>query len=611
MEAGELSKMLARDAYGVAKYLLPNGKKEGAEFRVGSIAGEPGKSLSIKITGSKTGIWCDFAEGGTGDLLDLWAAVRCLNTATAMKEAKDYLGVREPKLRGYIPQKNYKRPQKPKCSPLKPTSDVTQYLVEERGLSLDTIRIFKLGERGQQIIFPFLRDHELIMVKYRALKLNNQKKDTRPTSDHQEPILFGWQSISPTARSVTIVEGEIDAMTAFQYGHPALSVPFGGGGGRKQDWIINEYEHLERFDEIFICMDMDPEGQKAAEEIIDRLGRHRCCLVELPYKDMNECLQKNVAKPLIDEAFNNAETLDPEELHNAQEYVDEVKKRFYPPEGERIGYELPWKKIADKLLMRPGELTIVAGYNGHGKSQGAGHISLHIMHQGGKVCIASLEFKPPVWLERLTRQAAALNKPSIEYIDAIHDWYSDKLWVFDLVGRTKVERLLTVFEYARKRYGIDFFLIDNLSKCGVDMENFEEQRDFIDKLTDFAKVHNAHVVLVAHTRKGRDDFEMAGKMDVKGSGAITDLADTVLMWWRNRKKEQDIKKQADSSAILDDELTSKPDARVKCEKQRNGEDEPTIYLWFDKDSFQFLEYSRQKPFRYVEYSRLPENRDAC
>jgi twinkle protein len=73
VKAAELAALLARDAEGVARMLLPNGKREGHEWRAGSTDGEAGKSLGVHLTGAKAGVWCDFATGENGDLLDLWA----------------------------------------------------------------------------------------------------------------------------------------------------------------------------------------------------------------------------------------------------------------------------------------------------------------------------------------------------------------------------------------------------------------------------------------------------------------------------------------------------------------------------------------------------------
>jgi hypothetical protein len=53
---------------------FPHGKRCGHEFKIGSIRGEPGDSLSVNLN---TGVWSDFAAGGSGgaDLISLRAAM--------------------------------------------------------------------------------------------------------------------------------------------------------------------------------------------------------------------------------------------------------------------------------------------------------------------------------------------------------------------------------------------------------------------------------------------------------------------------------------------------------------------------------------------------------
>jgi twinkle protein len=147
---------------------------------------------------------------------------------------------------------------------------------------------YKVASNDDEIIFPFLLpDGILALAKSRKAEDGAKPK---PTAADCEPVLFGWQAIPSDAREIVITEGEIDALSWAAYGRNALSVPFGGGKGAKQQWIESEFERLERFERIYISTDMDKPGDEAANEIAARLGRHRCYRVSLPRKDANECL---------------------------------------------------------------------------------------------------------------------------------------------------------------------------------------------------------------------------------------------------------------------------------------------------------------------------------
>ena len=173
--------------------------------------------------------------------------------------------------------------------------------------------------------------------------------------------------------------------------------------------------------------------------------------------------------------------------------------------------------------------------------------------------------------------------------------------MFDVTGTAVADRMLEVFVYARKRYGVKLFVIDNLSKMDVDMDKNEPQRQFMAKLTDFAKDNDVHVFLVTHQKKVEDEYTKTGKMDVKGSGAITDLADTVIIWRRNKKKEDRLR-EADLDEAEREELERQPDAFMRCEKQRNGEDEPKIGVYWHAASHQFTPYRSAPPVEYVKFS---------
>ena len=365
---------------------LPNGKREGKEWVVGSLAGESGKSCKIAISGARAGIWCDFATQESGDALDLYARLNRLSIADAIQQAKSELGIANTPFQNT--KKHYKKPPKPKCS--NPKSKVFDWLTIQRGLTQETIEDYRIGENQNSVIFPSLRDGELIRWKSRSI----QDKHKCQTSSDSEPCLFGWQVITDTARQVVITEGEIDSMSWHQIGYPALSVP---SGAKSLSWINCEYDNLERFDTIYLSMDMDQPGQEVIPEIIERLGRERVRVVNLPepFKDINELLLSDFSD--YDSLIRSAATMDPSELRSASDYVLEVVDEFY--NADHNDYGTPWQKKNNELRFRKGEVIVLAGINKHGKSIGVGHIALSAIAGGEKFCIASMEFKPSKWFK--------------------------------------------------------------------------------------------------------------------------------------------------------------------------------------------------------------------
>ncbi|HLG87050.1 MAG TPA: toprim domain-containing protein [Alphaproteobacteria bacterium] len=85
---------LAAQALPLCQHLLAAGVREGAEWRVGSLAGEAGRSMAVHLHGSRAGIWSDFSTGETGDALDLVA--QCLfagDKAQALKWSRAWLAL--------------------------------------------------------------------------------------------------------------------------------------------------------------------------------------------------------------------------------------------------------------------------------------------------------------------------------------------------------------------------------------------------------------------------------------------------------------------------------------------------------------------------------------
>jgi twinkle protein len=589
MTPREISERMANDAEGICSAILPAGKRVGNNWCVGSIAGEPGDSMKVCISGSKAGLWADFAGHDKGDMIDLLVKVRGLTVADAIDFGKKWCGITDPTFTSSFKPKKAANP----IQPLK-SSDNTKAVIDwfaARGIAEETLKAYRIVSQGTTVAFPCYIGNDLMHTKYRDTA--KPKKEAFSTSKNSTPILFGWQSIPKNAREVVITEGECDAMVYHQQGFNALSVPMGAGRDGKQQWLDYDYDRLERFDYIYLSMDMDEAGQDSIQYIANRIGLHRCKVVVLPEKDANDCLIKGIA---LSTFVESAKTIDPVELRRSSEFLDDVEELFRPTKTTLCGKTLPWERTEDKFLIRPGELTVWTGFNGSGKSMLISHVIVGLIAQDERACVASMEMAAPITLKRMFQQIGATPTPPQEFMFRIDDWINGRLWIVNIRGTTKSDRLMEIFKYAWKRYGITQIVIDSLLKCGFAEDDYNGQKEFIDRLCDFISETKCHIHLVSHSRKMESEFKAPGKMDVRGGAALTDLPDNVISVWRNKAKEDAIHKHnienQGNPIPIPASLYNKPDCVMQIHKQRHHDWEGKIPLWFDRQCHQY--YIKEK-----------------
>lgn len=295
----------------------------------------------------------------------------------------------------------------------------------------------------------------------------------------------------------------------------------------------------------------------------------------------------------IDFAAFERETDAQQKVKPASMWIAELIDRIRNPVKE-VRAVMPWRKTHSMVQFRPGEVTVWGGANGNGKSLVTGQVALSLCAQGEKVCIASFEMKPAKTLERMGRQFSGFNpndpafagsevamKELIDVYEQFRDWTDNQLWLYDQQGTVTAKQVIAVVRYCAKEKGITHFFIDSLMKCVASEDDYNGQKLFVDELTSIARDNGVHIHLVHHIRKPADENHKPSKYDYKGTGAITDQVDNVISVWRNKAKE---KKKDEGKAVDQNE----PDALLICDKQRNGEWEGSIGLWFHRESMQYV-----------------------
>jgi twinkle protein len=129
-------------------------------------------------------------------------------------------------------------------------------------------------------------------------------------------------------------------------------------------------------------------------------------------------------------------------------------------------------------------------------------------------------------------------------------------------------------------------------KCVKSEEDNDGQKEFTETLCSLALDLNIHVHLEHHIRKPMNEDNPSGKYDSKGSGAIIDQVDNVLIMWRNKRLERDL----EMGEVVD---PNEPHALLICDKQRNGDWEGRWKLWFERKSTQFLEANNATPINLL------------
>lgn len=272
-------------------------------------------------------------------------------------------------------------------------------------------------------------------------------------------------------------------------------------------------------------------------------------------------------------------------IRPASDWLEATLEAFARP-AHTFGAKLPWSKTNNIVRLRRGEFSVWPGMNGHGKSMMINQVVLHLLDQGEKVCIISMEMKPHETMQRMCRQAYATNSPRVSDIKDLHKWSDGKLWIYDQQGQVSPERVIAICRYCHT-IGITHVVVDNLLSCGIAEDDYNGQKSFALSLATHAHDTRQAVHLLAHSRKGKDELAPPGKYDVRGSASITDLCDNVFTVYRNKKKEKEIEEQRGDAAEFD--------ALMIVDKHRHGDWEGRIPLWFDRGSQSYVENYNEQP----------------
>lgn len=475
-------------------------------------------------------------------------------------------------------KKEYKKPQvKPK-----PVNQAGYDFFKNRLITQETIKKFKIGMTEKEVMFPYFKNGELVNIKYR----NIAEKKFRKEADCMS-TLFNQDNVQGLI--LIICEGEMDCMALSEYGFEAVSIP---SGVNDLTWIENDWDFLERFQTIIIIMDNDKAGQESVETIVNRLGRWRCHNALLPYKDPNECLLNNVSREEMFELIYCAHGYDLPELRVCSNYIDEIIEYQNNPQ-KLYGIDTGIQELTEIIKgWRLEEVSIWTGSNGSGKSTLLNQEILSLLRQGKIICIGSFEMPPRKYLRWLIMQYFQRYEFTAEEIKEVLTKYSSQLYIINIVGEIRQNNLISIMEFAYRKYGVEYFFIDSLMRISFN-EKYElkEQKHFIAALKEFCSKYRSHIHVVAHPRKGSSDEDVPGKTDISGTADITNLADNVFSFYRFTEEAKEKARETGKGI---------PDNILFVKKNREHGDLGKINLFFNSRCKRYYTENAETDFNKLE-----------
>ena len=451
--------------------------------------------------------------------------------------------------------------------------------IPDRGISQQTCEKYGVTTDGQYQYYPYHDgDGTRVAVKQR----NVPSKQFSISGDFKGAALFGQNLFHSGGKAVTITEGELDALAAFQMQgslYPTVSIRNGAQAALKD--CKAQYEWLNSFDSVVICFDGDEPGKKAAKEVAELFGnKAKIMRYKDGYKDACEYLQAGATKEFVN-AWWKATPYVPDGIVNAADLWEEISKPEPVAEAQ-----YPWKGL-NKLLygIRPAELITVTAGSGLGKSQFLREILYNLL-------------KTTTWnigglfLEESTRKTARsimslhanklLHLPDTptneqelkEAFDATLG--SNRIYLFDHFGSSDVDNISNRIRYMSKACDCRVVFLDHISIV-VSGQDLGDERKAIDnmmtKLRTLVQELNITLICVSHLRRpqgnqGHEDGGSVSLSQLRGSGAIAQLSDAVITLERNSMAENEDERHLTKIAVAKNRYNG--ETGPACKLQYNG-----------------------------------------
>lgn len=437
--------------------------------------------------------------------------------------------------------------------------------------------------------YPYFIGTDISGYKDRVLP-----KEFRKGSGNTSGVdLFGQHLCSVLeSPSLIITEGEEDCLAFYQClweaagrrKHPnVVSLPNGSGTD-----LDKHKDFLAQFSRIYLSFDADKPGREAIAKANLALDSEQLYVVALPYKDASECVMRGGEEALV-EAFKTSQRYSPPGIVN----LFDLKDIFLnPPIEYSAVFPVDCAIIRQKTAgFTMGRLDVFTSGTSNGKTQlfrefiyglltltkeFIGVISLEELAKDTAEGLVAIHLNRRINLPAIRSQATTQELSTA--FDEVAN--SQRIHIYDHFGSEVSTTILSAIKYLATTKQCKFIFLDHLTILVSQISGEGRDQEKIDKLMvqlkTLAVTYKVWVGLIVHLRKvdgqgiSFEDGKIPSEDDLKGSGSIKQIADSVYAIQRNRRHPNEEMRHVMRLHVLKHRIT--------------GYSGPADFLKFDTDT---------------------------
>jgi twinkle protein len=431
----------------------------------------------------------------------------------------------------------------------------------KKKISKETLAHFKISQN--KIYFPDTEDYAMCLVYpyFQEEKLVNLVYfgKTRHAEFGGLETCFNYDNINTDHTYITLDELEVfslyecginNAISLFG-GHSLDNIPIEKAQSKLLDFLSNIETRLNDVKKITLSLPNNERGNVIKEELLRRLGKERCWVVQPPennysWNDVLIDYGKNKLISLLD----TAKPIPVRGIFDVDDIEDKLDELYY--KGLRKGFSTGFDTVDQYYTIVPGQWTVMTGIPGHGKSNFLDAIMVNLAkNDDWRFGIFSPENQPiqrhfAGIMEKYFEAPFDLGKPGRITEEQKED---GKKWLkrhFSVIlphedDSWSIDGVLELAKVLVYRKGIKGLVIDPWNELDHSRPGNQTETEYVSavltKIRQFARTYDVHVWLVAHPAKLYKDkdgkYPVPTPYDISGSAHYRNKADNAVTVWRN------------------------------------------------------------------------------